>query len=262
MASNNYNIYTQDLLPTWMLTPDKLPYFVVSGDMKDENASAAVDAVQDSFIQTAPDDALAHIGVNDFIEKPEIFTNAQYRAKLQRTWEIWNRSGTPSLLIDEIKELGLPNVGILPEYTEIAPFKFIETLPGFNEIGITSNRLFDNGPITESMIDFWSNFWLVIGQPHPFRQLLWGSFVWGTNHPNGFPILWGDIDGDATLVARIIRLIRQYKPAWTSCRGIIFVLGDDAKVWDSFNWGAMGIEYGIIPPKAFGIQRIFEDWER
>lgn len=260
MASNNYKFYTQDLLPTWMLTPDKLPYFNVSGDMKDENASAAVDAVQDSFIQTAPDDALVHLGVNDFIEKPEIFTNAQYRAKLQRVWEIWNRSGTPNLLIDEVKELGLPNVGILPEYTEIAPFKFIETLPGLNENGITSSRLFNGNPITESMINFWSNFWLVIGQPHPFRQLLWGDFIWGSNHPNGFPILWGDITGDATLIARIIRIIRQYKPAWTSCRGIVFVLGD-GKVWDSFDWAAVGANYGMLPG-GIGLQRIFEDWER
>lgn len=258
MADNNYEIYTQNLLPTWMLTKDKLPYFDVSGDLKDEAASAAVDAVQDSFIQTAPVDALSHIGVNDYIERPENFSDAQYRAKLQRSWDIWNRSGTPNLLISEIKELGLTNVGILPEFTEVAPFTFIETIPGLNEIGITSGRTYQSAPITEEQTNFWSNFWLILGQPHPFKPLLWGNFTWG-GIKNGIPILWGDIDGDPTLVARMIRIIKQYKPAWTCCRGIVFIL-EDGKVWDSFNWGAMGAEYGIFPSK-WGVQRIFEDWE-
>ncbi|RTK98708.1 MAG: hypothetical protein EKK57_11060 [Proteobacteria bacterium] len=255
--ANEYKIYTEQLLPPWCLDPSKLPYFDISGSMKDSIISASADAIQDSFIETAPVDALSHIGNNDYIEKPETFNDEQYRAKLKRVWSIWEASGTPALMISEVKELGFQNVAIIPQYLEVSPGVFEPSIPG----------LFDVKPYFQPPDKPWSNWYLIIGQPHPFKRILWGGEVegrllmWGMSHLNGRPVLWGDIDGDATVLARIIRIIRQYKPAWTSCRGILFLLGDSL-VWDGFNWGAMGAKYGLNNiTGGMALFNIQEDWE-
>ena len=118
---------------------------------------------------------------------------------------------------------------------------------------------------------FWSNFWLVIGQPNSFQQILWGQQVggiplqWGALNTNGRAYLWGDIVGDPNLIGDLVTIIRQFKPAWTSCRGIIF-LGNQTGFslqWNQFNYGTAGDKYGLGEPTGtgFALFRIYETWE-
>lgn len=243
----SFNDYNKDLLPPWCLTSDKLPYFTTMAAQEDAIASAAVDALQDSFIQTAPVDALSHIGSTDNIERPENFTDAQYRAKLQSVWTRWNKSGTPDLLIQEIKDLGfMGQVGIVPVFVETAPGVWINYLGIPDTVGTA-----DPG----GMPDFWSSFWIVINGTGIYSKVLWGKFTWGDG------TAWGDVTGtpaDLDKLSRMIQIIRQLKPAWTSCRGIIIIF-DPGKIWDGFNWGAPGAKYGLSG--NYGVIRLIEPWE-
>lgn len=236
----SYKDYEVSILPTRMAQKGKVEYFEESGEMKDEEREAVIDATQARFIDYAPDDALLLIGSNDSIEKPEALTNDQYRDKLKTVWDRWQKSGTPAQLIKEIRDLGFPGkISIIPKYIEIAPGQWRPSLPDL--VG---------NPDTDPMKNFWSVFYVVIGQPHGYTQILWGDWVWGDG------TLWGGIKGDQTLLTRIIQLIQQLKPAHTTCRGIVFELGI-SKQWDDFNWGD-GTLYGL---PQYALLQLREDWE-
>lgn len=233
----SFKDYELSLVPTFLLENDKDKYFEQSGEMKDLVVDATVDALQARFIESAPNDALLHIGVNDNIERPEIFTDNQYREKLKGVWDRWQKSGTSAQLIKEIRELGFSGlVSIVPQYVEVSPGNFIQYTP-----------IAESNPL---MVNFWSNFYVVVGLPHPFTQLLWGDWVWGDG------TYWGDVKGDVTLLKRIVQLIKQLKPAHTSCRGVIFLLAPSNQ-WDNFDWGD-GTLFGI---SKYAILRLREDWE-
>jgi len=250
-----YKQYTEQLLPPWALTPDKVPYFAVSGSMKDDVNTATQDAIQDSFIQSAPDDALLNLGSNFNIDKAPPFTNAQYKAKLEEHWQYWKTSGTKSRLLTEIKSYGYPNAYIIPEYIEFPSGTFTKTIPVKDP-----NPAMDNGKDTTG-VGWWSNFWVIIDQPHPFTLRKWGTppaGIWGVGAPPNGIYKWGSLDGDPQQLAALVALIRKLKPAWTSCRGLVFLLIPGG-YWGSFNWGD-GTLWGL-DPSSYSVYPVLEDWE-
>lgn len=223
----------------------------VFGIIKDAVADAANEAVLAGFAETAPDDALDSIGHNFNLDnKCDALPYSQYRLKLLEAWEVWKSSGTPARLIKEIQDLGFPNVSIIPQWIETAPGIFVKSLPS----------VIDTNPFMEAN-PFWSNFWVVINQPHSFTGHIWGTppaGIWGTG-TGGFPYKWGSVEGDQDLLSCIVNLIKKFKPAWTSCRGIVFLLPgavtwDDGHLWDPL------VLWGLDPSKIV-IHRIIENWE-
>jgi len=229
----NFADYQRGLIPTYEPNDPLLDYEEILGTKKDELVIADKSAIKSRFVQTAPDDALPHLGVNANTPKPEILTNDQYRAKLAKNWDRWIASGTNARIINDIKELGFTNVSIIPVWTLVGPNQYVNTL------GITE--------LNAGMIPSWATFWVVIDQPHGYQVINWGVPNWG-----GFS--WGEVTGDKVRLARMVSIIKQMKPAWTSCRGIVFLQGA-AKLWDIINWG--GANFG----KNFGVYRIKESWE-
>ena len=254
-----YQQYTRELLPAYFLEPDSFGYFEVSGSMKDDVNSAAQDAVQDSFIQSAPSDALSYLGSNFNIDRGPILTDAQFQTKLEGHWDYWSTSGTPDRLISEIKSYGFINASILPEWVESPPGTWSKSLPirdPLAEMDLPNDNSYGGG----MGVGWWSNFWVVIPLPHSFTPILWGtpeSGNWGTGGPFG-PYLWGGIAGDQSLLRALVALIRKLKPAWSSCRGIIFGL-TGFTTWGSFAW-ADGTVCGV-PMGSYAVYYIREDWE-
>jgi len=228
----NFKEYQASLIPAAPNDP-LTDYQTVLGSKKDDVISADKTAIKDRFIQTATSDALPHLGINANTPKPELMTDDQYRNKLSKTWDRWISSGTPNRMILDIQELGFVNVGIVPVWTLVGPNTYINTLtipeinPGF--------------------VNSWGAFWIVIGKPNGFTIINWGQFNWGE-------AAFGDVSGDRTLLARLVSIIKQMKPAWTSCRGIIFMQGA-ANVWDQINWGGGNFNFD------YGLYRLKEDWE-
>lgn len=225
--------YQKGLIPVTNPDDPLATFEEVLGIKKDEAASGARAAVKSAFIQTAPVDALQDLGINFDTPKPEILTDEQYRAKLAKSWDRWTASGTVNNLIAELKELGFVNIGIVPVWTLIGPNQYVNTL-GIDEIN-------------PDMQNFWSSFWVVIDKPHGYQVVNWGVPNWGQ-------FLWGEVTGDKVKLARAVAIIKQLKPAWTSCRGIVFVQGTE-KLWDTFNWGTN------LFGASLGVFRIKENWE-
>ena len=166
-------------------------------------------------------------------------------------WDFWNTSATPLRLITEIKEVsGFTKVYIIPQY--------LETLPGVFSKVIPVNDL---NPAIESMGNFWSNFWVVVDLPHGYLPIKWGTPVagkWGVGS-SGIPYKWGALSGDQNLLIYLAKLIKKLKPAWSMCRGIVFIFNTGATLWGvpDYNDGTL---WGWLPG-SYGIYRIFENWE-
>ena len=229
----NLQQYQRDLIPTYEDKDPLKDFEEILGITKDIALDASKASVKSGFIQTAPVDALYHLGINANTPKPEIFTDDQYRDKLAKNWDRWTLSGTVNQLVSDIKELGFPRVAVVPVWTLVAPDKYINTL-GIDEIN-------------PDMQNFWSSFWVVIDKPHGYQVVNWGVPKWGE-------FLWGEVTGDKVKLARAVAIIKQLKPAWTSCRGIVFVQGTE-KLWDTFNWGTN------LFGASLGVFRIKENWE-
>lgn len=248
----NFVEYQLSLSPTTVLVDDfKRKQEEVFGKVKDLVVEGANEAVLAGFVSTAPVDALNTLGHNFNLDRCNGLTDEEWRIKLSQAWTVWQTSGTPARLIQEIKDLGFPNVYIIPEWLEVTPGVFIKTLP-----------IMDQNPAMDDPANgFWSNFWVVIDQPHGFTGHIWGTpsaGIWGTGVA-GVPYKWGAVDGDQDMLACIVNLIKKFKPAWTSCRGIIFLL-PGAKVWGVPHWGD-GTLWGLDATKYL-VYRIIEDWEQ
>jgi len=229
----SFSEYQASLIPAPPNDP-LTEYQGILGSKKDEFLAAGRTAIKDRFIQKATDDALPYLGVNANTPKPESMTNDQYRDKLAKTWDRWISSGTPNRLIADLKELGFTgNITIVPVWTLIGPNKYVNTL--------------DVQEINPALENSWGTFWVVVDQPHGYQVVNWGAPQWGN-------FVWGEVVGDKVKLARMVSIIKQLKPAWTCCRGIVFMQGA-AKLWDVINWGGANFNGN------FGIYRIRENWE-
>lgn len=238
--------------PTFFLDPPVDKFFAILGKEKDAVIDGVTDAIQAGFVQTAPIDALDELGGNFNIDKPAPFTDGQYRDKLGHAWDFWRTSGTPARLIKEVNDYGYPNVTIVPQWVEAPPGTFTKTFPGITD---------PNPDMNIASGAWWSNFYLVIDFPHPsFVKRKWGtpeSGKWLTGDSFG-TYKWGTPYGDLNIIGSLKKLIRKLKPAWTSCRGIIFVLAGGT-FWGNFNWGD-GTTYGG-GISEYAHYPLVEEWE-
>lgn len=256
----NFKEYQPYLSPTFIQEDYyKRSQQEIFGQVKDDIVGSAKNGIKQGLIQYADNDALVSLGHNFNIDKSPASSFEFFRQKLGKAWEFWQTSGTPARLIAEIKELGFPNVYILPQYIENPPGTFIKTLPNVIDTNNSGTQWAPNS--MEEQGNFWSNFWIIIDQPHDYTARKWGNLTtsgkWKLG-PNGIGYLWGSVFGDPQLLAYIKYIIKKLKPAWTSCRGIVFLLGN-AKVWSEPNWGD-GTLWGLNP-SDYAIERMIENWE-
>ena len=237
---------SEALAPAFFQDDPILDFIKIYGREKDFVIDGAKQGVVLGLKDYADSQSLPLIGQNFATEKPFPFTELQYREKLKQSWNRWITSGTPNRLITEIKELGFTKVYIVPQYVESPPGKFKLYIPGLD----------DHNSQIAALGNFWSNFWVVIDQPHNFTRFLWGSppplGEWGSGY------LWGAVNGDINILRQLVRIIKQMKPAWTSCRGIIFIQ-PGVKIWGVPNWND-GTLWGLNP-QDYAVLRISEDWE-
>lgn len=248
----NFVEYQKFLSPTTFQEDPIDKFEEILGLEKDDVDKGANNAILAGFTNTAPLDALNSLGNNFNIDRPPPLTDLQWRMKLAKQWEFWQTSGTPARLISEIKDYGFPNVSIIPEYVETSPGNFMKSLP-----------INDQNPAMDiASGGWWSNFWVIIDQPHPFVARKWGSpqaGKWGLGDTVYGQYKWGSVYGDPSILANLKKLIKKLKPAWTSCRGIIFLFAG-AHLWgDGHSWGD-GTLWGF-PPGTYLVERIVEEWE-
>lgn len=190
--------------------------------------------------------ALANIGSDSSMPRYPAETDAQYGARLQQRWGLYERAGAAASptdpdtyfnpIIHELEGLGFGDI-VLMEYINWPADG------GDPNVHHSPGGYYDSTGVTPG----WSRFWVYIGKydganiPEGF---VWGTGVWGTG-------VWG-FDLPADVVASAVAAILQWKPAHALCPYLAFLTEGtpmDAVwgygVWGSFSWGSSGMLPGV-----------------
>ena len=157
-----------------------------------------VAAVQAPWPWLAPSDALYYIGTERQLEKYPGEDEEIYRIRLWNAWDTWRLAGTEEGLLDQL-------------YLATASI-------GLTDITIRYNRDWEPAP-PDGNTDWWSRFWVVIGEPHPWEMAVWGEGSWGDGR------LWG---ASITIeqINLLKRVIKQWKASHSYCEAILIQFGE------------------------------------
>lgn len=175
------------------------------------------------FPEWAPSDALIYLGAESGLEQVlqmggggALEDEGLYRRRLRNRWYIWQRGGSQQIHVDAFGWTGLTNVSV---------FRRHDAAPADGD-GVVS------GYVKAFQRAVWSQFDVLIAQPHPWKGVYWGDgHVWG-----GLDWTWGTT---ATVqeVEQLRRLVRRFKAGHDTCFWIILRLFGGATTWGSFTWG-------------------------
>ena len=119
---------------------------------------------------------------------------ANYRLRLMAAWDLHEYAGTA-----QVVERVLAAMGLSAEVVEMSEWNW------------------DDRP------EDWSRFWVVIHQPHPWTQRLWGEEPVGSGMTYGDPAFTYGSSMTINEVETLRRTIRHWKPGHMRCQHIIVV---------------------------------------
>ena len=179
----SYEQSTADRPPSWLrrgrwakLWDDTMRFFA---DLTQEGARQAIKV---RFPQYAPVDALAYIGRERMLERHPDASADSFRDRLDGAWTQWQKGGTRAGIRDELEAylapLGVTNVNV-----------YSPNVDGWASDANTTN---------------WSRFWVVIGQPNPWEELVAGPDC----------IAGPDTVCGTTMTADELRAVRRHVHRW------------------------------------------------
>ena len=201
-----YEEYQRALGPTWLQEANGEAWLGAFGTAKDVILARAKDSVKARLPDLAPADALPHLAVTMQLERGPDEAEAAFRARLKEAFNAWVWGGTRKGLLE-----------------------YALTPAGLENADTIENRQWSPAP-PDGDTAFWSRFWVVIGEPHPWDD----DDSW-----DGDASTWDDDatatwDSTATLndVERVKRLIRQWKPGHTTPVAVVLVFSETIHLWD------------------------------
>jgi hypothetical protein len=210
-----YREYLEETAPPWGDEFWRRLHSVL-GVLHNTYAEGATQATRARFIAEAPADALDYIAEERGIERGALETLAQFRERLEQSFEAYQYAGTEKAIKDQLAAVGYSGVVIYED----------------------SDWTWDSSAGTN-----WWRFWVVF----PEGTLLttappayWGSGTFGT-------FAWG---GSITIAQyqQIRRIVDKWKPAHAQLVNIIVIhdgeLWGDGHVWGSGTWGGSASYYG------------------
>ncbi len=199
----------------------------------DTLATYARDAAKCHSVTVAPADSLAYHSANrGGIERVPGDSDDVYRARLVGAWPLWQSAGTRGVHQTTFGWLGWSSVTVWRQH----------------EWGTSADKY---GPVADAYSGAdggggrWSAFWVLVRQPHSFESAT--RWTWGGGENWGDANLcWGWKDMDPTEVARMVRLVRQFRSGHSSPVEAVFQMGTGGWVWapDAGPWGAAGLKWG------------------
>lgn len=198
----------------------------VFGNAWDKEIQRMIWARRARWPEWAPSDALIYLGAESGLEQVlqmggagALENEASYRKRLRNRWYIWQRGGSQQVHVDGFGWTGLTNVSVLRRK---------ESLPFDDSSTSFYTRTFQHS--------VWSQFDILVAQPHPWKQVLWGDgHLWG-----GPDWSWGTT-ATAQEVEQLRRLARRFKAGHDTCFWIILRLFGGSTTWGSFTWGSSSV---------------------
>lgn len=219
--------------PPWLQGFWAKKWWRVIGTPLDTLATYMRDAVKCHSVTVAPTDSLGYHGVNrGGIERVPGDTDAVYRERLRTCWDLWRSAGTRGVHQTTLGWLGWSAV----------------TVWRHAEWGI-STQVYGAVADAYSGADGgggrWSAFWLLVRQPHSFESAT--TWTWGGGWSWGdVNFCWGWNNMDPQEVARMRRLVRQFRSGHSSPIEAVFQMGTGGWVWapDAGPWGDAAFIWG------------------
>jgi hypothetical protein len=199
-----YRDYAKDLAPRGFLRdPTSQSYLGALGGAVSDTLALYRGGVESRFARTAPDDGLPYIGDARQIERAPLETEDDYRARLQRSFEIHSARTTKDAYVLALEPLGVSadNIRVYNDY---------------------ENKLLS---ITPPDTAWWSRVLLVIDSTDgPWTQPVWDpNDVWDPD------AVWG-VDGLTQAEVKYLRRqIRRHKWAGAFPYGMVIIF--DNTTW-------------------------------
>lgn len=192
-----YIRYVLTKVPPWLRREHGSAFLQSFAQELDLLADEHLAAAKAPWPWEAPTDALAYIGSERQLERYTGETDEDFRVRLWDAWETWFLSGTEDGLLNQLY--------LATNYL------------GLTNISIRTNADWNPTP-PDGNTGWWSRFWVVIGEPHPWTVHLWGQGSWGDGRDWG-----GSVTPDVINLLR--RVIKKWKPSHAYCEAILIQFG-------------------------------------
>ena len=221
-----YAIYCSRTIqkPWWQGDPAAEAWQVVMGSALDDQADRFEQARAVHFPTippggqyACPSDALSYLAAERGLERVPTETEDRWRFRLRDAWNIWKTSGTQAGHVIMGTWLDLLNLTIVRRHEFSTP----------PDVGSNYVRAFARA--------VWFQFDVVIGQPHPWKQKIWGEGNWGEG-------TWGSTM-QPEVVSYLRREIRERKSAHDTAT-YLHLRFDQGPIWGVGKWGEDGRVWG------------------
>lgn len=201
--------------PMWASGPQALRWQTVMGTELDELMTLFREARAVRFPTQTPSDVLYLLASERGLEKVPGETEAAWRLRIKDAWRIWHRGGTQEAHRTSFGWYGLLNVGVYrrKEWSTPRP-------AGSNYVRAFARAV-------------WSQFDVVVRQPHPWTEKLWGS-----------PPAWGTGTWGSSMTTEELRYFRrqgrEFKAGHDTFTYLHVVFGN-GRIWGPLRWGDGGL---------------------
>lgn len=185
------------------------------GAAMDDVRTRAIDAVRVRLPKYAPTDALAFHGNDRLLERYPAESDAMYRARLERAFEVWSGAGTYSGVIGALAAAGFDaqvfDVWTAPSWWAGTTGRAWPPKPRTPKPSWWDAYMLPYPPADGDTL-WWSLFWVEITAPGP---LGWQPRLWGDGHEFGDGATWG-----STATAAQVQFVREIIRKWKSAHGV------------------------------------------
>jgi hypothetical protein len=205
---DSYARYLLQIVPTWLRGRFGGGWMESLGLVQDGQVEAARQAVLARFVTRAPVDGLPLLASERQLERLPPDTDDSWRARLLAAWDWWAWAGT---------KRGIRDILLATGYA--------------TGVEIRNAHEWPSGPGVQG----WATFWVILT-----------GHGWTDDGTWGDPGTWGDggtwgSSASPEEVDRVLRLVRQWKPAEAYCGGVLVMLGGELWGFPEGTWGDPGV---------------------
>lgn len=212
MTTLDYAVWQLDKAPAWLSFGAGADWFTFWGDLKDEWARMAKEAIKARFPSLAAYDALEAQAADRATERYPTETEAAFRIRLGETFDRYQWLGTPSGVSDAVA-----------------------AVPGVGAVGYFEAWQWDAGVDGEEWN--WARFWVVL-------DVEWDeAAVFDEDDSETFDstdtTLLFDLRAEQEWLAFLRRQVRRWKAAHAKCEAVLIAIGgalvfdaNEDELWD------------------------------
>lgn len=208
------------LIKPFLDGPNGRAYQGVMGSAMDEQLDRLYQAKRVRYPHFTPTDALFYLAAERGLERINASialseTEDEHRERLHDAWGIWQRSGSQAIHIESFGWAKLRNVRVYRRKEHSTPKA---------AHGVYVNTFARS---------LWSQFDVLVNQPHPWQPKIWGAWVWGDG------TVWG-LNATPAEINLLRRLGRDHKSAHDTGTYLHVNFGNN-RLWGDWIWGDGGL---------------------